>query len=107
MGDLFGATLSIGFPVFILLFGLLIYFAVTISDPQAKKQALFKTGIGIVAAFMAFGAIANYQVNFYGNSRLLPVSLVLITVTNTNGTSSTWCSCWLSGSWSSSRRIRS
>ncbi len=81
MGDLFGATLSIGFPVFILLFGLLIYFAVTISDPQAKKQALFKTGIGIVAAFMAFGAIANYQVNFYGNSRLLPVSLVLITVT--------------------------
>ena len=59
--------------------GLLIYFAFSISDPQAKKRAMFKTTIGIVAAVMAFMAIANYQLNFYGNSRLLPVSLVMVT----------------------------
>ncbi len=79
MLDLFGETLSIGYPVLLLLVGLLIYFAVTIPDPQVKKRAMFKTAIGIVAALMAFLAIANYKVNFYGNSRLLPVSLAMIT----------------------------
>ncbi len=79
MGPLLSEALSLGYPVFILLVGLLIYFAVSISDPQAKKRAMFKTVIGIVAALMAFIAIANYKVNFYGNSRLLPVSLAMVT----------------------------
>ncbi|MEE8494237.1 MAG: nitric oxide reductase, partial [Nitrospirales bacterium] len=34
---------------------------------------------GIIAALMAFFAIANYTANFFGNSRLVPVSLVLVT----------------------------
>jgi cytochrome c2 len=80
VADLFVEALRIGYPVLILLVGLLIYFQVSIQDPQAKKRAQFKTIIGMAAAVMAFIAIANYSVNFYGNSRLLPVSLVLITI---------------------------
>ena len=34
-----------------------------------------------LAAFFLFIAIANYKTNFYGESRLLPVSLVIITLT--------------------------
>lgn len=68
-----------GYPVLIFLGGLLIYFMVSIKDPVQKKRAVFKTVIGIIAALMAFFAIANYTVNFFGNSRLLPVSLVLVT----------------------------
>lgn len=79
MLDLLGEAFGIGYPVLLLLVGLLIYFAVSIPDPNVKKRAMFKTVIGIVAAMMAFIAIANYKVNFYGNSRLLPVSLVMIT----------------------------
>lgn len=79
MVSLLSEAFSIGYPVLILLVGLLIYFAVSIPDPEAKKRAMFKTMIGILAATMAFVAIANYKLNFYGNSRLLPVSLVMIT----------------------------
>lgn len=79
MVDLFGEALGIGYPVLLLLVGLLIYFAVSIPDPDVKKRAMFKTVIGIAAAVMAFIAIANYKVNFYGNSRLLPLSLAMIT----------------------------
>ena len=81
MGDLINEALSMGWPVLALLAGLLIYFQVSISDPAAKKRATFKTFIGIIAAFLLFIAIANYKTNFYGENRLLPVSLVIITVT--------------------------
>ncbi len=70
-----------GWMAFALLVGLLIYFQVSISDPAAKKRATFKTFIGIIAAFLLFVAIANYKNNFYGENRLLPVSLVTITAT--------------------------
>jgi hypothetical protein len=70
-----------GWMVLALLVGLLIYFQVSISDPAAKKRATFKTFIGIIAAFLMFIAIANYKNNFYGENRLLPVSLVMITAT--------------------------
>jgi hypothetical protein len=74
-------ALSMGWMVLALLVGLLIYFQVSISDPVAKKRATFKTFIGIIAAFLLFLAIANYKTNFYGESRLLPVSLVIVTAT--------------------------
>jgi len=70
-----------GWTVLALLAGLMIYFQVSIKDPAAKKRATFKTFIGIVAAFLLFIAIANYKNNFYGENRLLPVSLVMITAT--------------------------
>lgn len=71
-----------GWPALALLAGLLVYFQVSISDPAAKKRATFKTFIGIIATFLLFIAIANYKSNFYGENRLLPVSLVMITATS-------------------------
>lgn len=81
MGNLINEALSMGWVVLAILVGLLIYFQVSISDPGAKKRAVFKTFIGIIAAFLLFIAIANYKTNFYGESRLLPVSLAMITAT--------------------------
>jgi cytochrome c2 len=57
----------------------MVYFQVSISDPAAKKRATFKTFIGMIATVMLFMAIANYKVNFYGESRLLPMSLAMVT----------------------------
>ena len=81
MGNLIAEALSMGWMALAILAGLLVYFQVSISDPVAKKRAVFKTFIGIVSCFLLFIAIANYKTNFYGESRLLPVSLVMITVT--------------------------
>jgi len=58
---------------------LLVYFQFSISDPDQRRRAQFKTFIGMLAAVMALIAIANYKINFFGNSRLLPVSLVMVT----------------------------
>ncbi|HEU4685581.1 MAG TPA: c-type cytochrome [Nitrospira sp.] len=81
MGNLISEALSMGWMALAILVGLLIYFQASISDPVAKKRATFKTIIGIFAAFLIFIAIANYKLNFYGESRLLPVSLAMITAT--------------------------
>jgi cytochrome c2 len=81
LGNLISEALSMGWMALAILAGLLVYFQVSISDPVAKKRAVFKTFIGIVATFLLFMAIANYANNFYGQNRLLPVSLVMITVT--------------------------
>jgi len=81
VGNLIDEAHSMGWMAMALLVGLLIYFQVSISDPVAKKRATFKTFIGIIAAFLLFIAIANYKNNFYGENRLLPVSLVMITAT--------------------------
>jgi mono/diheme cytochrome c family protein len=81
LGNLIAEALSMGWMALAILAGLLVYFQVSISDPAAKKRAVFKTFIGIIACFLLFIAIANYKTNFYGESRLLPVSLVMITVT--------------------------
>ncbi len=43
------------------------------------KELLFKLWIGALAGGLILLAIANYKVNFYGNSRLLPVSLGILT----------------------------
>ncbi|MGH7255241.1 MAG: nitric oxide reductase, partial [Nitrospirales bacterium] len=70
---------SMGWPLLAFLAGLLIYFQVSVQDPERKKNLSFKTFIGMIAAVMVFIAIANYKMNFFGNSRLLPVSLAMIT----------------------------
>lgn len=80
MVGLIGEAISMGWPVFALLIGLLFFYQATIPDPIRKKQASFKLMIGLLVAFMAFIAMANYKTNFYGESRLLPVSLVMITL---------------------------
>jgi len=79
VADLLGAVLSLGWPVLLFLACLLVYFQFSISDPDQRRRAQFKTFIGMLAAVMALIAIANYKINFFGNSRLLPVSLVMVT----------------------------
>ena len=80
MVELIKEAIGIGWPVFLLLIGLLLYMQASASDPEQKKAATFKTMIGMLCALLVFIAIANYKNNFYGESRLLPVSLVMITV---------------------------
>jgi cytochrome c2 len=77
--ELIQAALDMGWPVLAFLACLFVYFQVSISDPVKKKRATFKTFIGMIAAFMLLMAIANYKINFFANSRLLPVSLAMIT----------------------------
>lgn len=79
MGDLISAALDLGWPALALLAGLLVYFQITTTDPVLKRQRVFKTFIGMIALFMLLVAIANYKLNFFANSRLLPVSLALVT----------------------------
>ncbi|MBX3303429.1 MAG: nitric oxide reductase, partial [Nitrospira sp.] len=81
MDNLIAEALSMGWMALAIIAGLLVYFQVSISDPVAKKRAVFKAFIGLVSCLFLFMAIANYKTNFYGESRLLPVSLVMITVT--------------------------
>lgn len=80
MVELLGRAIGMGWPVLLMLVGLLIYFQATISDPEKKKRASFQALIGIFCALLAFIAISNYAYNFYAESRLLPVSLVMITI---------------------------
>jgi cytochrome c2 len=58
-----------------------VYSVVAAKDGAAKKSALFKILIGTLGAFLLMLAIAHYQGSFYEANRMLPVSLVLITVT--------------------------
>lgn len=79
MIELIKSALAMGWPALGLLVALMFYFKASISDPVANKRAVFKTFIGFWGAMLLFMAIANYKMNFFGESRLLPVSLVLIT----------------------------
>ncbi len=81
MGDLVSEALRIGWPLFALLAGLCVYSVVSAKDGAARKSALFKIFIGTIGAFLLMLAIAHYQGSFYEANRMLPVSLVLITVT--------------------------
>ena len=79
MLELVGSAIVLGWPVLVVLFCLLVYFQFGLKDPQVRQRAVFKTFIGIIAALLALMAIENFKVSFFGNSRLVPVSLVLIT----------------------------
>ncbi len=51
-------------------------------DFLKDKKLLFRLWIGLLALGLVVLAITNYRVNFYGNSRLLPVSLgIFVTAT--------------------------
>ncbi len=65
-----------GWGVLAVLAGLLVY-----NFTKGNKDGAFKVFIGMIATLMVFMAIANYKINFFGESRLLPVSLVMITAT--------------------------
>ena len=63
-----------GWGVLAILVGLLVY-----TFTKGNKDGAFKVFIGMLATVMLFMAIANYKINFFAESRLLPVSLVMIT----------------------------
>lgn len=65
-----------GWGVLAILAGLLVY-----NFTKGNKDGAFKVFIGMLGTLMLFMAIANYKDNFFAESRLLPVSLVLITAT--------------------------
>ncbi len=79
MAELLSTAFDLGWPILVFLACLLVYFQVGISDPQKKKRASFKVFIGMLATIMLFIAVANYKINFFAESRLLPVSLAMIT----------------------------
>ena len=79
MVELIERALDMGWPVLVMLVGLLIYFQATIKDPGQKKRATFQTMIGILCMFLVFIAITNYTHNFEYDPGMLPVSLVMIT----------------------------
>jgi len=72
--ELLVAALGMGWQVLAILAGLLVY-----QFTRGNKEGAFKLFIGMLASVMLFIAIANYKINFFGESRLLPVSLVMIT----------------------------
>lgn len=74
MKELLVTALSMGWGVLAVLAGLLAY-----NFTRGNKDGAFKVFIGMLATVMLFIAIANYKINFFGESRLLPVSLVMIT----------------------------
>jgi mono/diheme cytochrome c family protein len=74
--ELLIAALGMGWGVLAVLAGLLVY-----NFTKGNKDGAFKVFIGMLATLMIFMAIANYKINFFGESRLLPVSLVMITAT--------------------------
>ena len=75
MIELLQTALGMGWQLLAILAAFLVYFFVIKRDTDKA----FKTFIGILAAIMLFIAIANYKLNFFGESRLLPVSLAMIT----------------------------
>lgn len=52
MGELVKEALTIGWPLFAILGGLLVYSLVSVKDAVGKKRALFKVFIGTIAAFL-------------------------------------------------------
>jgi len=78
--ELITSALDMGWPVLLMLVGLLIYFRATIKDPEQKKRATFQTMIGILCAFLVFIAVPNYVHNFEIQTGMLPLSLVMITI---------------------------
>jgi len=72
--ELLKESLAMGWGVLAVLVGLLVY-----NFTKGNRDGAFKVFIGILGTVMLFIAIANYKINFFGESRLLPVSLVIIT----------------------------
>jgi cytochrome c2 len=72
--ELLKEAFSLGWGVLAVLAALMVY-----QFTKGSKEGAFKAFIGILAALMGFIAIANYKINFFAETRLLPISLVMIT----------------------------
>jgi cytochrome c2 len=74
------SAFAMGWPLLLLLAVFMLYLRVGIRDPALQRQALSKGAAAVLALVLLLIAIANIRLNFFGDSRLLPLSLALITV---------------------------
>ena len=80
MFELLQSAFAMGWPMLLALVGLTAYFLVHIRDPNQKRQLLSKGAAALLAMVLFLIAVANVRMNFFGDSRLLPLSLALITL---------------------------
>lgn len=73
------SAFAMGWPILLLLVLSVVYARFRIRDPDLKRKALSKGVAAILATVLFLIAVANVQMNFFGNTRLLPISLALIT----------------------------
>jgi cytochrome c2 len=74
------SAFAMGWPILLLLALSLVYVRLQIRDPDLQRTALSKGVAATLATVLFLIAVANVQMNFFGDSRLLPLSLALITV---------------------------
>lgn len=79
MVELLTEAIAFGWPLLALIVAISLYKQSKVSDPNAKKDMMFNTMIGVIAAIMLLIAIVNYRDNFGVNDGKLPISLVMIT----------------------------
>ena len=80
MPELIQSALAMGWPMLLVLGALMVYLLIRIRDPDQKRQLLSKGTAAFLAMVLFLIAIANVRMNFFGDSRLLPLSLALITL---------------------------
>lgn len=79
MLELLTEAIAFGWPLLALIVGIYFFKQSKVSDPEEKKNMMFNTLIGIIAAIMLLIAIVNYRDNFGVDDGMLPISLVMIT----------------------------
>lgn len=73
------AAFAMGWPILLLLGLYLLYVRFRVRDPDLQRRGLSKGAAAILASVLLLIAVANVQLNFFGDNRLLPISLALIT----------------------------
>ena len=73
------AAFAMGWPILLLLGLYLLYVRLRVRDPELQRRGLSKGAAAILASVLFLIAVANVQQNFFGDNRLLPISLALIT----------------------------
>jgi len=79
MPELLQSAFAMGWPLLLLLAMFLVYLLVRIRDPALQRQTLSKGSAAMLALVLLLIAVANVRLNFFGDTRLLPISLALIT----------------------------
>ncbi len=77
--ELLTEAIAFGWPFLALIVAVSLYKQSKVTDPEVKKNMMFNTMIGLIAAVMLLIAIVNYRDNFGVDDGKLPVSLVMIT----------------------------
>ena len=73
------SAFAMGWPLLLFLAVFILYLRLRIRDPVLQREALSKGAAAVLALVLLLIAIANIRLNFFGDSRLLPLSLALIT----------------------------